>query len=252
MERQSKKNKKQPAANNNVMKVKAVEALTDNQRLFFRNFDKYEVLSLSGVAGTGKTYAALYKALHTLEHNDNYRSIKIIRSNVSVRDAGFLPGTIKEKMSAYESPYVDACNELYGRGDAYEILKTKKVIEFHPTSYMRGVTFNNCIVIIDECQNMSQQELDTLITRFGQSCKMILCGDTNQDDLTNERFKERSGYSKILKILKNISSCYTIEFTIDDIVRSGFVREYIIAKTEVTEPLNLTEISERVKLVSTA
>lgn len=229
------------------MRLKRFSPLTETQNAFFNSYDKTEVLSLHGCPGTGKTFLALYKALQQTEYDDRYKSVKIIRSSVSVRDAGFLPGTIKDKMAAFEAPYIAICGELYGRGDAYQILTTKHVIQFVPTTHMRGMTLRDCIVIIDECQNMSYQELNTLLTRVGDNCKVILCGDIYQDDLTSTRYNEVSGYKDILSILDSMSNCKSITFTVDDIVRSGFVKDYIIAKIKFekgdrVKPVNLMEL----------
>ena len=251
-----KKKKKQPAQQSTVqvsLTVNNVKPLTDNQSDFFRSFERFNVLSLHGCPGTGKTFIAVYKALKALESpNSPYKSIKIIRSNVSVRDVGFLPGSAADKMAVYEAPYMTIVNDLFGRGDAYGILKQKKIIEFFPTSYMRGVTFNDCIVIIDECQNMSYGELNTIITRFGNNCKMVMCGDTKQDDLTSERYKEQSGYGEIQSILQRVATCKMIEFSTEDIVRSGFVKEYILAQINAAEPKKpvfLREITDNLLLL---
>lgn len=222
------------------MHLNTVTPLTNNQTAFFSAFPNYDVVSLTGCPGTGKTYLALYMAFKAME-NCNYANVKIIRSAVSTRDMGFLPGNLKEKMAVYESPYVAITTELYGRGDAYEILKQKGMVEFLSSSYMRGTTFSDCVVIIDEAQNMSYHELKTLLTRFGENCKYVLCGDIKQDDLTNPRYKEESGYGRILQVLEKVPSFRNITFDINDIVRSGFCREFIIAEMEST----VDDIAER-------
>jgi len=235
----SQKKKQQRAARtangkqiNNSLKLRRITAQTSTQQVFFDCYDKFDVLSLHGYPGTGKTFLALYSALGELEDDERYEIVRIIRSGVSVRDIGFLPGSAKEKMSAFEAPYVAICSELYGRADAYEILKNKKQVEFSATSHMRGVTFRKSIVIIDECQNMSYQELNTILTRIGEDCKVILCGDIYQDDLTSERYNESSGYKDVLQILDRVNTCRMIDFKIHDIVRSGFVKDFIIAKVD--------------------
>jgi phosphate starvation-inducible protein PhoH len=184
---------------------------------------------LTGSPGTGKSFLALFKALEDFEAGEQYQKIVIVRSSVSGRAMGFLPGSSKEKMEVFEAPYISIVNELYGRGDAYSILKNKGIIEFISSSFLRGTTWNNMIVIVDECQNMSYQELSTILTRFGSNCKLILCGDVNQDDLTSERYNETSGYAKILEILQGVKRAYSLTFGVDDIVRSGFVKDFIIA-----------------------
>lgn len=214
----------------NTPKIPEVTPLTRNQEIFFDEFDKFQVLSLTGCPGTGKTFLALAKALGTQRaESKTYTHVKVIRSAVSGRDIGFLPGNVKEKMAAFEAPYVGLINDLYDSGTAYESLKAKHVIEFVPTSFLRGTTFNDCIVVIDEAQNCSYQELYTIMTRIGRNCKVIITGDINQDDLTNPRYKESSGYREILEILARISSCKSITFGVQDIVRSGFVKDFILA-----------------------
>ena len=144
---------------------------------------------------------------------------------------GFLPGNWRQKAQVYEDPYRQICNELYGRGDAYDILKQKNYVEFLTTSFVRGTTFRNCVLLIDEINNMSFHELDSLITRVGPNCRIVFCGDYRQSDLkTNE---ERSGLKQFIKILNTIRSFTHFEFDINDIVRSGVVKEYIIGKSNL-------------------
>lgn len=227
-----KKNKNSNRQVNNSLALRRITPLTSNQEKVFDQFGQQSLMSLHGAPGTGKSFLALYKALDLLDHDQKYEFVRIIRSDVSVRSSGFLPGNLKEKMAGFEGPYISICSELYGRADAYEILRQKRLIEFTPTAHLRGMTFNNQIVIVDECQNMSFQELHTIITRFGQDCLMVLCGDIHQDDLTSERFKEVSGYRQMLEVLSLMptSSTKMIEFHTEDIVRSGFIKQYILAK----------------------
>ena len=143
---------------------------------------------------------------------------------------GFLPGNQKEKMAVYEAPYVSIATKLFGRGDAYAVLKQKNLIEFISSSFLRGETFDDCILIVDECQNMSDQELHTIMTRVGNNCKIIFCGDVKQDDLTSERKKEVSGLRTFMQIIKNMREFEFVEFVADDIVRSDLVKSYIIER----------------------
>lgn len=228
MESPRKKNKK---ANTGLEKLGVVEPLTDNQEKFFDNYDNYEVISLTGYAGTGKTFIALYKALKSLEAG-HYNRVLIIRSAVPGRDMGFLPGSKKEKMEAYEGPYISNVNKMFGRADSYTILKQHNLIQFESSSFLRGETFEDSVVIIDEAQNMSYQEIYTILTRIGDNCKVIICGDVLQDDLSSERFKEFSGYRSILNTLKLIPECYSIAFNEEDIVRSGFVKQLILVTSQ--------------------
>ena len=156
-----------------------------------------------------------------------YEKLVLIRSAVPTRDIGFLPGNEKEKASVYEEPYKDICIELFQRGDAYQILKTKGLVHFMTTSFIRGVTLRNATIIIDECQNMSFHELDSIITRVGQECRIIFCGDFRQADL------QKNGLRDFIRILKAMECFDIIDFEINDIVRSNFVKDYIIAKEQL-------------------
>lgn len=210
-------------------KLKNISPLTGNQKLTFEAFDNGDHLMLHGIAGTGKTFLSLYLALNELlNHKQAQEKIYIVRSVVPTRDIGFLPGDQKEKSKVYEAPYQAICNELFGRGDAYEILKAKNIIEFMTTSFIRGTTLDNCYVIVDEFSNCNFQELDTIITRVGRNCRLIFCGDFRQSDLSREQ--ERNGLRRFMHIIRDMKGISYVEFDRDDIVRSRFVREYILAR----------------------
>ena len=200
-----------------------IEPLTKNQLIAFES-DKN--LLLHGIAGTGKTFISCYLAFDDMVKNV-YNNLVIIRSAVPTRDIGFLPGSEKEKASVYVEPYKEIALELFQRGDAYEILKTKGLVHFMTTSFVRGITLKETVIIIDECQNMTFHELDSIITRVGTNCRVIFCGDFRQSDLKS------NGLESFMEILKNMGSFDFIDFEIKDIVRSEFVKDYIIAKTEL-------------------
>lgn len=213
--------------------IKRIKPMTDNQQRVFDAFYDDKHLFLHGTAGTGKTFIAFYLALNNLHNQQsNHNKVYVVRSVVPTRDMGFLPGSHKDKMKVYESPYYAISTELYDRGDAYEILKQKNIIEFVSTSFIRGITLSDCIVIVDECQNMDFGELNTIITRAGPNSRFIFCGDFRQDDLTSERYKEESGIVHFMNIIKRINTFEFVNFTRDDIVRSDLVKEYIIAAEE--------------------
>lgn len=208
-----------------------VAPMTDNQRVAFDFWDDGYSLMLHGIAGTGKTFLGLYFALkEVVKPNSQYKKVYIIRSTVSTRDQGFLPGSLKDKAKVFESPYVPICTKLYGRGDAYEILKGKGYVEFITTSYLRGETFDDCILLVDEVQNMGDGELHTVMTRVGENCRIIFCGDVKQDDLTSERKKELSGLRDFMKIITRMREFEFVDFQVEDIVRSKLVKSYIIER----------------------
>lgn len=206
--------------------------LTTNQASVFHNFTKKDVIVLSGCAGTGKTLCALYKALEeVLDRRGKRQKIIIVRSNVSVRDPGALPGDLDEKNAVYELPYEHLCSFLLGKNDSYSRLKEQGIVTFMSTSFLRGITFNNSIVIIDEFENCNFQEIDTVITRLGNNSKLIMCGDIAQTDLLKKH--DPSGWWRFMTILEGMNNVLHVNFTTDDIVRSGLVKDYLIAKDKI-------------------
>lgn len=225
-------NNEQHQAHNSHFELRTIKPLTPNQQITFDAYRQKQNLVLHGYAGTGKTFCALYLALEEmLTGKSNYKKIVIIRSVVPSRDMGFLPGSIKDKIAIYEEPYKEICDDLFGRGDGYGILKMKKMIEFTTTSFLRGLTFNNAIVIVDEINNMTYQEIDTVMTRLGNNSRIVFCGDYRQSDLNKPH--EKSGIMSFMAVTKKINSFVHVEYQKDEIVRSGVVRDYIIAKTEM-------------------
>lgn len=212
--------------------LKHINPLTENQRIAFDAFDDGKHLMLHGMAGTGKTFIALGKALEALIENKGVqKKIYIVRSVVPTRDMGFLPGNQKEKMKVYEAPYYAICTELFGRSDAYEVLKQKNAIEFISTSFVRGITMNDCYVIVDEVNNMTFHELDSVITRIGKGCRVLFCGDFRQSDLTKDQ--ERNGLKDFMRVLSRLNDFVHVDFLEQDIVRSKLVKEYIIARQKL-------------------
>jgi|TARA_R110000796_G_scaffold94971_2_gene199947 phosphate starvation-inducible protein PhoH len=215
--------------NNNSLKLKNVFPKTINQEKAFDLYNKDYNLLLHGLAGTGKTYISLYLALSDIINGyTDHTNLTLVRSVVPTRDMGFLPGTEKEKSKVYEAPYMNICNDIFGRGDAYDILKGKNIIKFVTTSYIRGITLDDSIVLVDEAQNLNFHELDSIITRLGDNSRIMFCGDFRQSDLIRD--DERKGLLTFMRILATIDEFKTIEFVEDDIVRSKLVKEYIISK----------------------
>jgi phosphate starvation-inducible protein PhoH len=221
-----------PNFNSPNFNLKRVHPLTDNQKKTFDAFHSGKHLMLHGMAGTGKTFLSMYLAIKDLiGGTSEQEKIYIVRSVVPTRDMGFLPGSQKEKMKVYEAPYYAICSELFERGDAYDILKQKNAIEFMSTSFVRGTTLNNCYVIVDEINNMTFHELDSVITRIGKNCRVIFCGDFRQSDLSREQ--ERNGLKEFIKVIDRLSDFDYIDFLEADIVRSKLVKEYIIARQKL-------------------
>lgn len=206
-----------------------IEPLTHNQKLTYQAYDQGKNLMLHGLPGTGKSFLAMYLSIKdVLNENSLYKKIMLVRSVVPTRDMGFLPGNNKEKTKVYEAPYYAICAELFNRSDAYEYLKTRSVIEFISTSFIRGITLNDCIIIVDEMANCTLHELDSVITRIGKNCKIIFCGDFRQSDFTKEH--EKNGLHHFMKIIQRMKNFQFIDFGESDIVRSQLVKDYIIQK----------------------
>ena len=218
-------------AEKNHFELRHIQPLTVNQEKVFDAYYAGANLMLHGYAGTGKTFLSTYLALKEVLENDIYKKVVIIRSVVPSRDMGFLPGTEKQKAEVYEQPYQEICDDLFGRGDGYKILKLKNLVEFTTTSFLRGMTFNDSIIIVDECENMTFSEIDTVMTRIGTNSKIIFSGDYRQTDLHKPH--EKTGIKELMAITRRMPSFDHIEFCIEDIVRSGVVKEYIIQKTEM-------------------
>jgi|AOAMet2_C49A8_35_1029299.scaffolds.fasta_scaffold04617_2 phosphate starvation-inducible PhoH-like protein len=214
--------------------LRELEPITKNQERVFKSYEEGFNLCLSGSAGSGKTFLALYLALEdVLSKETPYERVVIIRSVVPTRDIGFLPGNEDEKLDAYAGPYKGITSELFADSQAWEKLGNQSLIEFTSTSFIRGITISNAIVVVDEMQNLNFHELDSVITRLGEGTKLLLCGDYYQSDFDKER--DRSGILNFLNIVQNMKYFDHIEFSWEDIVRSGLVREYIMTKEQMVE-----------------
>ena len=211
--------------------LKSFDPLTDNQRLFYDAYKRGDYfLALHGVAGTGKTFIAVYKALEeVLDKTNPFNKIIIVRSAVQSREMGHLPGDIDEKLDIYQQPYRQICATLFDRKDAYDRLAEQGHIEFISTSFIRGMSFDDAIIIVDEMQNMNFEEIDTVMTRVGYRSKIIWCGDYRQTDL-NKKKTDVSGILKFFDIAYHMGAFTKIEFEAADIVRSSLVKDYILAK----------------------
>ena len=213
----------------NKFAMRRIIPLTNTQEEVFNAY--YENLNIAaiGTAGTGKSFIALYLALADVFEHEEYDRVIIIRSAVQTRDQGYMPGSLKEKEAYYELPYVEIVNNLFESRTAYATLKQKGQIEFMTSSFVRGLTFDNAIIIVDECQSMTSHELDSIMTRVGENSKIIFCGDTKQNDLLKNKY-DVSGLNEFLRVIERMRSFAKITFKPEDVVRSGIVREYILTK----------------------
>jgi phosphate starvation-inducible protein PhoH len=215
--------------------LKHIQPKNFNQRQFFELYDQQSnAILLHGVAGTGKTYIALYKALEeVLDDSTDYERVIIVRSAVPSREIGHLPGDEREKTEVYQQPYVEISEDLFNHIQPFQRLQEQKSIQFMITSFVRGITLDNSIVIVDECQNMTDMELNSIMTRIGKNSKVIFCGDFRQTDLYKKN--DMSGLQKFMAIAELMPSFKTLEFSVHDIVRSKLVKEYILARLEYEE-----------------
>ena len=212
-----------------------IKPLTENQKRAFKSYKDGKNLFLYGAAGTGKTFVALFNGLQDVLRNDSpYDTVYMVRSAVQTREIGFLPGDEEDKTALFQVPYQNMVKfmfEMPGErefGTLYERLKNQGSLMFLTTSFLRGITLDNAVIIVDECQNLTFHELDTIVTRVGQDAKIIFCGDFFQTDLMKS--SDKQGMVNFMKILDAMQQFDNIEFTIGDIVRSGFVKEYLINK----------------------
>jgi len=214
-----------------------IDPLTDNQKRLFESYAAGKHLIAYGCAGTGKTFITLYNALcDVLDERTPYERIYLVRSLVATREIGFLPGSHEDKADIYQIPYKNMVKYMFQMpSDAdfemlYGNLKSQETIKFWSTSFLRGTTLDNAIIIVDEFQNLNFHELDSIITRVGENTKICFCGDASQSDL--QKTNERNGIVDFMSVLRKMPSFDIIEFGVDDIVRSGLVKEYIIAKMD--------------------
>jgi len=219
----------------NTDRMEKVEPITDNQKFLFDEYDKGQNIVAYGCAGTGKTFITLYKALQeVLDERTPYEKVYIVRSLVATREIGFLPGDHDDKAALYQIPYKNMVKYMFRMDNDVEFemlygnLKAQETISFWSTSFLRGTTLDRSIIIVDEFQNMTGHELDSIMTRVGEDSKIHFCGDATQTDLT--KASEKTGIKDFMRILEAMPSVSSIVFDLDDIVRSGLCKEYLLAK----------------------
>ena len=212
-----------------------MKGVTKNQLEVFKQYAEGKNLFLYGPAGTGKTFVILYNAIkEVLDPKTNYNCIYIVRSLMPTRSIAFMPGDEQDKSSLYQVPYDNMLRLMFKLSSEeqfemmYEELKKQGNVAFLSTSFLRGITLDNAIVLVDECQNLNFHELDTIMTRVGQESKIMFSGDFDQTDLRDDA--EKAGLGQFIKIINEMKEFYSCEFDIGDIVRSGLVRSYIIQK----------------------
>ncbi len=210
--------------------LREVKPLNESQRILMESYMSGNNIIASGCAGTGKSYLAMYLALNDLlSKNTQKNNIIIVRSAVQTRDVGFLPGTFSEKIEPYELPYKDILHNLLGKYTTYDDMKNAGYINFMATSLIRGLTWDNSVIVVDEAQSMTLHEIDSIVTRVGENSTLIICGDVAQNDLIYKK-NDVSGFADALKIFERIKTVDIVNFSENDIVRSEFVKSWIIAK----------------------
>ena len=212
-----------------------MKGVTKNQLEVFKQYAEGKNLFLYGPAGTGKTFVILYNAIkQVLDPSTDFNCIYIVRSLMPTRSLAFMPGDEQDKSSLYQVPYDNMLRLMFKLSSEeqfdmmYEELKKQENVAFLSTSFLRGITLDNAIILVDECQNLNFHELDTIMTRVGQESKIMFSGDFDQTDLRED--DEKAGLGQFIKIINEMKEFYSCEFDIGDIVRSGLVRSYIIQK----------------------
>lgn len=211
--------------------IKVFEPLTDTQEDFFDAWETNQATGyvLYGSAGTGKTFLALYHAILDVLNPEkpDFKKIVIVRSAVDVRSQGFVPGHMDLKNAVYEAPYQQIFSEITGKKDAYESLKEMGKVEFVTTAFLRGITFRDCIVFVDEVENLSFREINMMVTRIGGGSKIIFAGDSKQNDLVKSKL-DISGFFEFIEVTRQMPEFRNFNFTTDDIIRSGLVKSWIL------------------------
>ena len=225
---------RQPSVSNSLKikldHLKTFDALTENQQKFFDAYKRGDYfIGLFGSPGVGKTFLAMYRSLEeVLDRSNPFKQIVVVRSAVQVRDQGFVPGSLDEKMEIYETPYKEISETLFGRSDAWDRLKEQSYARFISTTAIRGISIDDAIILVDESQSMTFHELSSVISRVGHRSKIIFIGDLKQNDLIKSK-NDVSGLKEFLNVARHMNEFSEITFTPDDIVRSSLVKSFIVA-----------------------
>ena len=225
---------RQPSVSNSLKikldHLKTFDALTENQQKFFDAYKRGDYfIGLFGSPGVGKTFLAMYRGLEeVLDRSNPFKQIVVVRSAVQVRDQGFVPGSLDEKMEIYETPYKEISETLFGRSDAWDRLKEQGHARFISTTAIRGISIDDAIILVDESQSMTFHELSSVISRVGHRSKIIFIGDLKQNDLIKSK-NDVSGLKEFLNVARHMDEFSEITFTPDDIVRSSLVKSFIVA-----------------------
>jgi predicted ribonuclease YlaK len=225
---------RQPSVSNSLKikldHLKTFDALTENQQKFFDAYKRGDYfIGLFGSPGVGKTFLAMYRGLEeVLDRSNPFKQIVVVRSAVQVRDQGFVPGSLDEKMEIYETPYKEISETLFGRSDAWDRLKEQSYARFISTTAIRGISIDDAIILVDESQSMTFHELSSVISRVGHRSKIIFIGDLKQNDLIKSK-NDVSGLKEFLNVARHMDEFSEITFTPDDIVRSSLVKSFIVA-----------------------
>jgi phosphate starvation-inducible PhoH-like protein len=203
----------------------AIMPRTPNQREYIKAMRDYDMVVSFGPAGTGKSFLAVAFALAELQ-SGRFNKIVLTRPVVEAGEKlGFLPGDLYEKVHPYLRPLYDAFMTIVGP-DRFRLLREDEIVEIVPLAYMRGRTLDNAVIILDEAQNTTPEQMKMFLTRMGQNSKVIINGDLTQIDLENKR---RSGLQSAETILKGVAGISFIRFTGADIVRHVLVQKILDA-----------------------
>jgi phosphate starvation-inducible PhoH-like protein len=208
----------------------------ETQKKLTNSIKTNDVTICTGPAGCGKTYITCAQSLIELKHTKTIEKIVLVKSVTTLKseEIGFLKGTLEEKMEPFMYSFLNNFEKIVGR-ELVETLKNEKVIEILPIAYMRGVNIDNAIIIVDEVQNISIDNIRTILTRLGENSKIILLGDLKQIDQKN---RYDSALMFLTKYFKNIDRVDVVEFSLDDVVRHPLIKqiEPIFEQYHTTKP----------------